>query len=421
MNNNIFTNKNYLLVFMGALISELGAILYNFAVSFYILEISSNNALLQGMYLGMCGVAMLVFTPIGGVLADRFNKAKIMYICDYLKGGLIILAAMLLMVTSAKEQILILFMLGILSNIISGIFIPASGSLLVHIVDTNQLQQANAYFAMKTSLENILGIIMAGILYALWPIYTLFILVGLMFLISGISEMFIRYEYIPSKEHLTLNFVFQDMQDGIRYLKTKRTITALLCAILFMNFFLTPLTGNFIPYFIKTDLAGTSYLLDTILTPELWASVFNICFGTSSFLGAAFMGIKDSEEQYGNKITVGLIRIGVMLLVLTISYWIMVDRQRSLNGFLILLCLTGFLIGLIISTINIRITTGLMRSVDKDKLGKVNSIVNMGSQGMIPIASVLAGMILQGLSSTALLLICSLGFMMTALLLYKRI
>lgn len=421
MNNNVFANKNYLLVFMGALVSELGAILYNFAVSFYILEISSNNALLQGMYLGMCGVAMLLFTPIGGVLADRFNKAKIMYISDYLKGGLIILAAMLLMFMEAKEQIVILFILGILSNAISGIFIPASGSLLVHIVDTNQLQQANAYFAMKTSLENILGIIMAGILYVLWPIYTLFILVGLAFLTSGISEMFIRYEYIPSKENLTLQDVFQDMQDGIRYLKTKRTIISLLCAILFMNFFLTPLTGNFIPYFIKTDLAGASYLLDTILTPELWASVFNICFGISSFLGAAFMGTKDSEEQYGNKITVGLIRIGVMLLVLTISYWIMVDRQRSLNGFLILLCLTGFLIGLIISTINIRITTGLMRIVDKDKLGKVNSIVNMGSQGMIPIASVLAGMILQGLSSTALLLICSLGFMMTALLLYKRI
>ena len=421
MNNNVFANKNYLLVFMGALVSELGAILYNFAVSFYILEISSNNALLQGMYLGMCGVAMLLFTPIGGVLADRFNKAKIMYISDYLKGGLIILAAMLLMFMEAKEQIVILFILGILSNAISGIFIPASGSLLVHIVDTNQLQQANAYFAMKTSLENILGIIMAGILYVLWPIYTLFILVGLAFLTSGISEMFIRYEYIPSKENLTLQDVFQDMQDGIRYLKTKRTIISLLCAILFMNFFLTPLTGNFIPYFIKTDLAGASYLLDTILTPELWASVFNICFGISSFLGAAFMGTKDSEEQYGNKITVGLIRIGVMLLVLTTSYWIMVDRQRSLNGFLILLCLTGFLIGLIISTINIRITTGLMRIVDKDKLGKVNSIVNMGSQGMIPIASVLAGMILQGLSSTALLLICSLGFMMTALLLYKRI
>ena len=76
---NVFRNRNFRLVFLGALVSELGAILYSFAVSFYILEISGNNAFLQGLYLGLCGVAMLVFTPVGGVLGDRKNKAKIMY------------------------------------------------------------------------------------------------------------------------------------------------------------------------------------------------------------------------------------------------------------------------------------------------------------------------------------------------------
>ena len=35
---NVFRNKNYRLVFLGALVSELGALLYNFAVGFYILE-----------------------------------------------------------------------------------------------------------------------------------------------------------------------------------------------------------------------------------------------------------------------------------------------------------------------------------------------------------------------------------------------
>ena len=38
------------------------------------------------MYLALCGAALLVFTPVGGVLGDRFNIAKIMYICDFLKG-----------------------------------------------------------------------------------------------------------------------------------------------------------------------------------------------------------------------------------------------------------------------------------------------------------------------------------------------
>ncbi len=60
-NENVFSNRNFRLVFLGALVSELGALLYSFAVSFYILEISGNSAFLQGLYLALCGVSLLVF------------------------------------------------------------------------------------------------------------------------------------------------------------------------------------------------------------------------------------------------------------------------------------------------------------------------------------------------------------------------
>ena len=94
---NVFLNRNFRLVFLGALVSELGAILRNFTVSFYILEISGNNAFLQGLYLALCGAAMLAFTPVGGVLGDRISKAKIMYVCDCVKGGMILLATALML------------------------------------------------------------------------------------------------------------------------------------------------------------------------------------------------------------------------------------------------------------------------------------------------------------------------------------
>ena len=45
--------------------------------------------------------------------------------------------------------------------------------------------------------------------------------------------------------------------------------------------------------------------------------------------------------------------------------------------------------------------------------------MSIGSQGMVPIASVLAGAILQGFGSTALLFLCTLGFAVTALLTLK--
>ena len=159
---NVFKNKNFCLVFLGALVSEIGALLYSFAVSFYILQISGNSAFIQGLYLALCGTAMLVFTPVGGVLGDRMNKAKIMYSCDFIKGGTIILATILMLVfSSANAHIVILFILGIIGNVISGIFNPAAGALIPHIVESEQLQQANSYFMIKSSVEGILGVVLA--------------------------------------------------------------------------------------------------------------------------------------------------------------------------------------------------------------------------------------------------------------------
>ena len=93
------------------------------------------------------------------------------------------------------------------------------------------------------------------------------------------------------------------------------------------------------------------------------------------------------------------------------------DRGVSLNAFLAAFCVGSLITGALVSFINIPISTVTMRIVDQDKLSKVSSIISIGSQGMIPIASVLAGMILETLGSTALLTVCSLGFSITALLL----
>ncbi len=416
--DNVFAGRNFRLVFLGALVSELGAILYSFAVSFYILEISGNNAFLQGLYLALCGAALLVFTPVGGVLGDRFNKAKIMVVCDFLKGGSILLAtALMLLFRAPRAQLAILFALGILGNAVSGVFNPAAGALFPHIVKEELLQQANAYFSMKSALEGIFGIILAGILYAALPVYALFFLVGLCFVASGISEMLIRYEHRPSSERLTLRLAVRDMADGIEYLKTKRAILALLGSILFINFFFSPVTSNFLPFFIKTDLAqAPSYLLDRMLTPELWSSVFSVCFGLSSLLGAAILSARKQEEKTGFKTGLRLCATAAVMIAITASYWLLVDRGASINGFLLVFSLGCLVIGTLISFINIPVSTAIMRIVDRDKLSKVNSIISIGSQGMIPVASVLAGLILETLGSTALLAVSSLGFTATALL-----
>ncbi|MBR5409355.1 MAG: MFS transporter [Clostridia bacterium] len=421
--DNVFRNRNFRLVFLGALVSELGAILYSFAVSFYILEISGNNAFLQGLYLALGGAAMLVFTPVGGVLGDRKSKAKIMYVCDYLKGGLILSATVLMLLFRAPEaQLSILFVLGVLGNSVSGIFNPAATAIFPHIVREDQLQQANSYYAMKSSTESILGVVLAGVLYAVLPIHILFFLIGACYVASGVSEMMIRYEFRPSEERLTLKLAVRDMADGIAYLKTKKAILALLASVLFINFFFAPVTGNFLPFFVKTDLASApSYLLDRVLTPELWSSVFSVCFGLSSLFGAAILSGRAQADQCGKKAARLLCAVAAVMVGLTVCYYGFVDRGARINVFLISLSLGCLAIGFLISCFNIPVTTAIMRIVDRDKLSKVNSLTSIGSQGMIPIASVLAGAILEAFGGTALLAFCSVGFTVTAFsLLFSR-
>ncbi len=419
---SVFSGRNFCLVFLGSLVSELGAVLYSFAVSFYILEISASNAFLQGLYLAVCGTVMLIFTPLGGVLGDRFSKSRIMYLCDFAKGGIILLAIpAMLMFRDHTHHIVILFVSGILGNIISGIFSPAAGAILPYIVRDDQLQQANACFSVKNSLQSIFGVVLAGILYTALPVAALFLIVGICYILSGISEMFIRYDYAPSEEGLTLHTVISDLREGYRYLRSQNAVVILLAAILFINFFMTPVFNNFLPYFIKTDLSSApSYLFHSFMKPELWSSVLNMLTGISSLIGALLMTMKEEEGKCGMKIAVRLCIMALLISGLAVSYWLLVDKGVSLNLFLILFASGAFAAGYIIPLINIPISTLLMRIVDKKQLSKVNGMISILSQALIPLASVLAGSVLQMWGSSMLLFLCAAGFVISAVCLLMQ-
>ena len=413
---NVFKNRNYRLTFFGALVSNVGALLYSFAVSFYILEITDNNAFLQGLYLALCGAVNLIFTPIGGVMGDRFHKGKIMFVCDYLKGGVILLATVaMLALRSPGAHLVILFAAGIAGNAIGGVFAPASGALLPHIVEERQLQQANSYFSVMNSFQSIVGVVLAGILYAALPVHLLFLIVGVCYVASGVSEMFIRYAHEPKEGKLTLSAAVSDFGDGLRYIKAQKALLAMMLAILFINFFFTPFVSNFVPFFIKTDVAGADYLFRSFLTPELWSSVLSVLIGLSSLIAALILSTRQQAEKVGRTVSYWLLLVAGIMLAATVGYAVFVGRGVSLNAFLIMLCIGSLLVGWGVTNINVPTTTMLMRIVEKDKLSKVNSVINISSQGLIPIASVLAGVILQGLGSTALLIFCTVGFFITAL------
>ena len=419
---NVFTNRNFTLVFLGALVSNVAALFYSFAVSFYILEITNNNALIQGLYLAVGGVTFCIVTLFGGVISDRFDKAKIMYICDYLKGGIIVLFTFLLIfiIKSIEWKIASLFIVTVLLNAIAGIFTPASNALLPQIVEEKQFQQAQSYFSVLNSFQSIVGVILAGILYSVVSINTLFMIVGGFYIVSAISEMFIKYNsnYEKREEKLTAKAVFTDIKIGFKYLVSIKAIFALIICILFINFFFSPIFDNFAPYFIATDVTGTNYLFSEFMEPEMWSSFFSVAVGLGSLIMGIIFSTLKQREKCNTLVRWSMIAISIMMIIMTILYILFKNNYIDINVLLISIIAILFIVGVTLILINVPSMTAMMKLVDKDKYGKISSVTNIGSQGLIPLSMFLGGIALNYIGSIGLLSICAGGLLITSLILF---
>ena len=414
--NGIFKNKNFSLVFFGALVTNIGSLFYSFTVSFYILEITNNNAALQGTYLAVSSIVYLMASLFGGVISDNYNKAKIMFVCDYMKGALILVATLGLFFTqqNINVNLVILFVMGICSNIIGGIFNPASSSLLPDIVDREQLQKAQSYFSAMNSIQGIAGVLLAGILYALLPAYILFTITGVCYLASGVSEMFIKYNYKKSGQPLTMNRTFSNMKEGFVYLYGQKSLFMVLLMFTLINFFVTPINGNIMPYFVKTDLqSAQSYLFNKVVTPEMWLSIFSICGGITSTITAIVISKKAQKDKCGKNMKIWLTIFSGVMILIAVSYYIFVQKGISLNTFIISFCIVSIFSAMICCEINIPAHTAVLLTVDKDNLGKVMSLIGVAVQGFIPLASLISGIILNQYGIAWLFAFCAAGFVLT--------
>lgn len=416
--DNVLKNKNFLLLFQGKIVSNLAATLYSFALSFYILEITNNNSAIQGLYLGLCGIVYILMSFIGGILADRWNKIKIIYGSDFIKGFILILSLIPLIIAintdNSLMQVILLFAIGIINNIIAAIFSPAASAILPEIVEEQKYQQANSYFSIASSFEAIFGIVLAGILYSALSIQLLFIVVGVAYIISGVTEVFIKTTYINKKNNkLTLKSMFIDLKDAFKYLWPRKGLMALIFGILFINFFFNPYFSNAFPYIIKTSVSESEYLFDSWIKPEMWSSIFSVALSLGSLYMSIVLSKMKQRENNGKWIKLWLFILAIVALLVLLVYYIFINSNMSV--FLICNAILFFAVGLCIVSVNIPVSTTIQKTVEKDKLAKVSSLINIGSQGLIPIASLVSGLIISNVGVGVLLIVCTVGMIITAI------
>lgn len=175
------------------------------------------------------------------------------------------------------------------------------------------------------------------------------------------------------------------------------------------------------PYFISTDVATSNYLFNDFLEPEMWNSIIVVFESIGSIGSAVVLSILKKKKHISRGLRISFILVSAVSSLFVMFYLFFQHDIIDISFLLISMVFIMFSIGVIIVTINVPIGATLYTWVEKEKLGKVSSLVDIGSQGLIPLSNLLGGIIISGLGTGALLIGCAAGFtIMTVLIIISK-
>ncbi len=370
-------NKNFTIVVIGQIISLFGNAIQRFCMSLYILDLTGSAAIFSRI-LAISTIPYILFAPIAGLLADTVNRKKIMVYLDFFSAGLMAIYSIILI--SGRDNIIIIGSVMFMLSTIYTLYSPSVTACIPQIVEKDKLATANGIIQQVGAIVNLLGPIVAGLLYSFIEIKTIVIINAISFLLSAIIELFLEIPNLQLKEKIKTPILqsFNEMKKSFIYLKEKKKVV--LGIIVFYgltNIFVVPILSVVSPYFIKIKLNMSSAIygfVEGIFVLGMILGGLLITFRPRMFK------MKDMHKTM-YPMVVAIVIIGIST-YLTRSNKFIVLGLYSIGGL-------GIMLSLALS--NIISLTYIQQEIKEDMLGKVSAFSTA-----IATASIAPGQLIYG-------------------------
>ena len=388
-------SKNYLLLWSGQLVSQMGIRLYLMALSWYFVSELGDNTALFLVFI-FSSLPSLLFGAFVGPLIERWNKKHIMIGCDFICAALVGVLAWLVSINEAHNYII--YAVCFLLNTMNLFFSPSLNSMIPSILDEDSYQQGMSYMKMITFLGQIMGAAVGGLLVGFFGVYLTILINAISFFISGLAEIFITYK--PEIVQKTGSYI-SDLKSGLKYAWSDKTVRSVLTVSIACNLFI-PTFMVFLPIVIKTHLGldARHYGFADAMMP----------------MGAVVMAVFLSKVKFNLQplqvlaMGIGGLAVAFMLTVF-LPYYPVIMFSVFCYG-----CFTNF--------INIQVITYFLHRVDKDFRGRFFSILESFSFASISISYVLSTILSSQFDTKIAILInavCLIIITLTALMLQRSV
>lgn len=357
-----FHYRDFRLMFTGACISSIGTWMQNLAQAWLVLDISKSPFYL-GLDAFLAGIPIFFFSLIGGVVADRVERRKVLLMSQYVQMSSAFILTALILVGAVRiwEILLLSFVVG-LAQSFGG---PAYAALIPSLVSKEDMPNAIALNSIQFNVARVLGPAIGGLaldnLGAVWC----FGLNGLSFLAPILSLTILSTRYLPEK---TGESIFASMKKGFKFIRHQGAMEGLIVLGFCVTALGIPMT-TFLPWFAREVFRGGPGTFTLFLCASGSGAV-------AGALGVAFLG------NIQNKGRLAL----TMLVVL----------GGGISGFalsqsVVLSCMLLFLSGISLMAVFTNVLSLVQIITANEMRGRVISIYNAAFRGGMPMGNLVTG------------------------------
>ncbi len=229
-------HRNFRLFWFGQLISLIGTWMQSIGQAWLVLILSHNNALLLGIVGALQFLPVLILSLLGGVIADRFPKRRLLI---GTQSSAMLLAFILFFLTATHVvQIWHILVLATLLGIVNAVDMPTRQSFVVEMVGREEVMNAVALNSSLFNTARIIGPGIGGLLIGWLGVAPLFLLNGISFIAVIIGLALIHSEelltIVRPKRNTGWRSSFTQLGEGLCYVRQAAimlTIVLLVAAV----------------------------------------------------------------------------------------------------------------------------------------------------------------------------------------------
>jgi MFS family permease len=206
----------------------------------------TDSPLLLGLVTGATGIPMLIATPIGGVIADSYNKRNLIVMSESV-GTINSLIVFLLILTNTLE-IWHLFVSSLIAGTAFAINMPARQAIVAELVGESQLINGITLNSIAATIGRILGPSLAGVLAGFVGMAGSYLVTTVLsaFVVFSMWSVSLPHKAVPWKHTHPLT----DFAEGMRY-SYKNPIILVLVVLSALMVFLGMAYTSLLPIFAK--------------------------------------------------------------------------------------------------------------------------------------------------------------------------